>query len=91
MLASDAALEHVFDSERFGQREYGAAPQHVARGSGRGDAAPVEHDDDFADELCLVGVVGDVEDRQVELVAHAHQVGEDARAQWQVQGGEWFI
>ena len=74
-----ARIEDVLHAGCFGEREYGAAPQHLARPSTGDDPARVEHSHTAAHHDGLVGIVRDVDDRQSDLVAHAKQMWEHAR------------
>ena len=62
------------------------------RGRARaGAASPVQDDDVIGEQLRLLCVVGDVNHRQLQLVAHAQQVRQDPSAKRQIDSSERLV
>ena len=83
--AGDDALVDVLEAERLRDGQHRPAPEHLGGIARRHLAAAVEHHDPLAQQQRLVRVVGDRQDRQVELVSHAQQVAQHPRPQAQVE------
>ena len=73
------------------QGQHRAAPEHFPGCSAGYDTPAVEHHHPFTHQDRLVGIVGDVENGNLEFVAHAQQVGGHPRPQRQVEGGQGFV
>ncbi len=85
------ARASILQAEGLGEREHRPAPENFAGGAGRDDAPRIEHDRDLPDEHGFVGIVGDVEDGDLQLVPQAQQVGKHACAQREIECGERLV
>ena len=79
MLLRCDRLEDVLQPEGLGEGKHGAAPEHLSAAPRSRPRVPrFEHRDPLPEQHGLVGIVGDVEHWECELVPHPEQVGEDA-------------